>query len=214
MAKRRVLKGLVMSAGGGRPVPKAFRRRRCDAVYVAGQALAYWWNGCAIYSASVCSPAEAVRVGIRDRVGRYRHVTGLADGRLWAGSPGYGASDSDMPERDLVILLAGCAAESRQRRVSPSPVLDGVWSSDAVEVRTLLDLFFEGVENSAFLAAWARAQVLIRVYWIAVQALADRLLECGRMKGAAVVSLFREVTGERPASHGNALGRLDVRGVA
>ncbi len=201
--------------------PEKGRPSRRVAIHEAGHALAHWWNGQAIYSATARTKA-AMRAGPHiDRRGREADLEGVVEAASFIAAPslalqyGTGMDDPLFPEmvaRDLLHCYAGPVAEAIHRRTGLEWVLWGGGFGDMQHAGELLALLPEAAQPEADRQAIARCRELVRRYWPAVLALADLLQERGCVDGDDVESLLCAVTGESPKWRGNPLSDLDKRG--
>lgn len=202
--------------------PKKGKPSRRVAIHEAGHALAYWWNGQGIYSATARTKAE-MRAGphITRRGCERGDVEGIVEAADFIAAPSldleYGHSmGTELPElvaRDLLHCAAGPVAEAIYRRDSLEGVLWAGGISDLQKAGELLALLPEDQRAEADRQAIARCRELVRRYWPAVLALADLLQARGRVEGEDVEALLCAVTGESPEWRGNPLSDLDKRGL-
>lgn len=208
--------------------PKKGKPSRRVAIHEAGHALAYWWNGLAIYSATARTKA-AMRAGQHiDRRGREADLEGVVEAASFIAAPSLTVElvrnmpaylppelVADMPEmvaRDLLNCYAGPVAEAIHRRCGLWSVLWNGGAGDWQHAGDLLELLPEDDRPEANRKAIARCRVLVRRYWPAVESLADLLQARGHVEGEDVEALLCAVTGEAPKWRGNPLSDLDKRG--
>ncbi|WP_249934995.1 hypothetical protein [Azotobacter chroococcum] len=194
---------------------------RYVAIHEAGHALAYWWNGQFIDSATARTKAERRAGPLMSRNGREVDCDGMVEGSNFIAAPSvdleYGLHLGnpllpEMVERDLLHCYAGPVAEAQYRRA-------GLWlalwlggGGDMEHARELLALLPEDQRAAAERRTIARCRELVRRYWPAVCALADLLQERGRVEGEDVVDLLCAITGASPKFRSNALADLNKRG--
>lgn len=206
-------------------MPKACSKKakpsRRVAIHEAGHALAYWWNGQGIYSATARTKAEILAGPAVDRRGRESDVAGFVEGSNFIPAPslaleyGHGMPAELLPElvaRDLLHAYSGPVAEAQQRRTGLEWVLWGGGFGDMQHAGELLALLPDDQRAEADRQAIARCREMVRRYWPAVLALADLLQERGCVEGEDAEALLCAVTGESPKWRGNPLADLDKRG--
>ncbi|WP_349571748.1 hypothetical protein [Azotobacter salinestris] len=200
---------------------KKAKPSRRVAIHEAGHALAYWWNGQGIYSATARTKAE-MRAGPHiTRRGCESDLEGIVEAADFIGAPslaleyGHGMDGGLLVElvaRDLLHCASGPVAEAIHRRASLEDVLWAGGIGDLQKAGELLALLPEDLRAEADRQAVARCRELVRRYWPAIEALADLLQEHGRVEGEDVEALLCAVTGELPEFRGNPLADLDKRG--
>jgi hypothetical protein len=192
------------------------------AIHEAGHALAYWWNGQGIYSATARTKAE-MRAGpyITRRGCERGELEGIVEAADFIAAPslalkyGNGMDGELLVElvaRDLLHCAAGPVAEAIHRRASLESVLWAGGISDLQKAGELLALLPDDQRAEADRQAIARCRELVRRYWPAVLALADLLQAHGHVEGEDVEALLCAATGESPKWRGNPLADLDKRG--
>lgn len=202
--------------------PEKAKPARRIAIHEAGHAVAHWWNGQGIYSATARTKAEMRAGPYIDRRGRESSDTaGVVEAASFIAAPalalqyGLGMDDPlfpEMVERDLIHCYAGPVAEAIYRRAGLFGVLWTVGAGDLIGARDLLVLLPAERREAAERVAIARCRELVRRYCPAVLALADLLQERGRVEGEDVEALLCAVTGESPRWRSNPLADLDKRG--
>lgn len=189
--------------------PEKAKPARRVAIHEAGHAVAHWWNGQPI-NYVVAFEVPTVVPGVPHRV-----LGGIEAPSFTESAPTDCAELPELVERDLLLLLAGPAAEAKHSRYSLDCVLSAGGARDEQAAFDLL-----GSHSCAGTDEWAepfdmaisRARVLVRRYWPAIEALADLLQERGRVEGEDVEALLCAVTGESPRWRSNPLADLDKRG--
>lgn len=193
---------------------------RRAAIHEAGHALAHWWNGQAIYSATARTKAEMSAGPHIDRRGREADLEGVVEAASFIAAPslalqyGTGMDDPLFPEmvaRDLLHCYAGPVAEAIHRRTGLERVLWDGGFGDMQQAGELLKLLPDDQQPEADRQAIARCRVLVRRYWPAVESLADLLQEHGQVEGEVIEGVFLAITGESPEWRGNPLSDLDKR---
>ncbi|WP_288079199.1 hypothetical protein [Pseudomonas sp.] len=201
--------------------PKKAKPSRVVAIHEAGHALAYWWNGQGIYSATARSKVEILAGPYIDRKGRESNPGGIVEASSFIPAPslaleyGHGMPAELLPElvaRDLLHAYSGPVAEAIHRRTGLEWVLWDGGYSDWQHAGDLLALLPEADQPEAGRLAIARCRELVRRYWPAVEALADLLQARGHVEGEDVEGLLCAVTGEAPKWRGKPLAHLDKRG--
>lgn len=192
------------------------------AIHEAGHALAYWWNGQAIYSVTARTKADMRTGPYITRRGQERgEVEGIVEAADFIGAPslaleyGHGMDNELLAElvaRDLLHAYSGPVAESIYRRTSLAWVLWNGGYGDWQIATDLLALLPEADRPEADRQAIARCRELVRRYWPAVEALADLLQKHGYVEGEDVEALLVTISGESPEFRGNPLADLDKRG--
>lgn len=192
------------------------------AIHEAGHALAYWWNGQGIYSATARTKADMRTGPYVTRRGLERgEVEGIVEAADFIGAPslalehGHGMDNELLGElvaRDLLHAYSGPVAEAIYRRTSLEWVLWNGGYGDWQIANDLLALVPEADRPEAERQAIARCRELVRRYWPAVAALADLLQKHGYVEGEDVEALLCAATGEAPEFRGNPLADLDKRG--
>lgn len=207
----------------GSACQKKAKPSRRVAIHEAGHALAYWWNGQGIYSATARTKGDMRTGPYVTRRGLERgEVEGIVEAADFIGAPslvlehGHGMDNELLAElvaRDLLHAYSGPVAEAIYRRTSLEWVLWNGGYGDWQIANDLLALVPEADRPEAERQAIARCRELVRRYWPAVAALADLLQKHGHVEGEDVEALLCAVTGEAPEFRGNPLADLDKRGV-
>ncbi|NHN76693.1 hypothetical protein HA520_05240 [Azotobacter chroococcum] len=191
---------------------KKARPARYLAIHEAGHALAHWWNGQPIeYAAAFAVPTADPEF--------QRLIMGGVVGQSFVlSAPEDCVELSDLVGRDMLVSIAGPAAQAKYGRYSLDRVLCAGGRSDEQAAFDFLGCLQGDDEDddadwmAPFRLTVARSRELVRRYWPAIEALADLLQERGRVNGEEIEALFRTVTGESPTLRGNPLADLDKRG--
>ena len=192
-------------------------RRRCTAFHEAGHVLAFWWNGQPIQRVTVRQPEEAAAGPMVDLRGHLQPVEGLVEAEYFVLHPAliaqgiaeYLPSMVESIERDLIDCFAGPVAEAVYRHSQSDTFLGSSGRGDRQRGHQLISLLPARMLLDAESLAINRANHLVRRYWPALTAVANRLHEQGSMSGEAINLLLREVTGETPKRRANNLASLD-----
>lgn len=193
----------------GTACPKKAKPSRRVAIHEAGHALACWWNGRPIQYVVAFGVPTAVP-GVPHKV-----LGGVETPRFTESAPADCAELPELVERDMLVSLAGPAAEAKHSRYGLDWVLSTSGFHDEQYAFDLLGSHpCAGTDEWAepFDTATCRARALVRRYWPAVLALADLLQERGHVEGEDVEALLCAITGESPSWRGNPLADLDKRG--
>ena len=192
-------------------------RRRCTAFHEAGHAVAFWWNGQAIQRVTVRTQDEAAAGPMVDLRGHLQPVEGLVEADYFVLHPAliaqgiaeYLPSMVESIERDLIDCFAGPVAEAVYRHSESETFLGSSGRGDRQRGHELISLLPARKLLDAESLAIIRANHLVRRYWPALTALANRLHEHGSMSGAAINELLHNVTGETPKRRATNLTSLD-----
>lgn len=202
-------------------MPLTHGRRRLTCHHEGGHALARWYFGHRTRSAVVLSLGE-VRLGrtIKNWVGEEFHCEGMVDG--WQiHSPPFGPNrypgPSDMTaylsrcrevSRDIELIncAAGIAAEATYRRLSMKDCAEGGGASDMRYAHAILEAWFtcEDRRREQMSLAVRRATALVRsaAGSRAICAMADALMERGKLDGDEIEALCRRAYGGQQCSFG------------
>ncbi|MDD1015488.1 hypothetical protein [Pseudomonas rubra] len=192
-------------------------RARRTAFHEAGHVLAFWWNAMAIKRVTVRTRAEALIGPMVDLRGNLQAVKGLVEADYLVPLPAfeppgiaeYLPSMIELIERDLLNCLAGPVAEAVYRRCPDDRFLTSSGAGDRRRAHELIALLPARSRRDAESTALARCHSLVRRYWPALHAVAERLREQGTLDGDSLIEQLCRLTGETPQRLGNLLTSLD-----
>lgn len=192
-------------------------RPRCTAYHEAGHVLAFWWNGQRIKRVTVRTRAEALLGPMIDLRGNLQQVKGLVEAQYLVPFPAfeppgiaeYLPSMIDSIERDLVHCFSGPVAEAIYRHSPYDRCISRSGAGDRLRGMELINLLPARQVLDAEARAIARSGCLVRRYWPALCAVAQRLVDQGTVNGEELSALLCQLTGETPTRYANALTSLD-----
>ncbi|MGH8419958.1 MAG: hypothetical protein ACRER8_22195 [Pseudomonas sp.] len=180
------------------------------AIHEAGHALAYWWNGQGIYTATARTVVEMRAGPMLSRKGYPMDVAGVVEAAdfinpsVWTQEEAASHSMfTEMVERDLLHCYAGPMAEATYRRAKFGNVLMASGEADLAQVDALLDLLPLETRDAIDDRALFRSGRLVRRYWAAITVIGDLLQEHGTVDGEDLTATISSFTGETPGFREN-----------
>jgi len=193
--------------------------RRSAAIHEAGHALALWWNGLRIFSATVPTVLESPRRVVTEPNGQvqgngasvvgksFRLIAETLTPEIVLDTP----SLAGIIHREVLICYAGPVAEAASSGASLDDVmLRGGGQMDLQHAYDMMQALPEAWRGSVDVTAERRARVLIGRYWPAICALADLLQVAGTVDGETVNAFLKAATGDTPGLMEKALTDLDA----